>query len=160
MNTKKIITYAALAAIVLLAVFWSIKMFVGKEEISGGVVLSSGLPGGTNLLAGNIAAADDPFITLLDGIKNIDLKNLKLLSNPIFKDGLKNLSRPVSERGRGRENPFAQIGAGNLNLSDLDNQLPEANQAENVFDEATSSESSALPEAEPVAGLDDENPAE
>lgn len=152
MNTKKIITYAALAVIILLAVFWSVKMFTGSDEPQGGVVLSSGLPGGASLAAGNIAAADDPFITLLNGIKNVDLSNLKLLSDPIFVSGLKDLSRPVSDRGRGRENPFAQIGVGNLSLSDSSNQTLPVNK---VFQTATSTASESSSEIEPEQMMDE-----
>ncbi|MFA5736959.1 MAG: hypothetical protein WCX70_00775 [Candidatus Paceibacterota bacterium] len=137
MNTKKIIIFVALAAVLLLAVFWSVKMFIGQEESQGGVTLASGLPGGVNLLTGNITATDDPFIALLNGIKNIDLTNLKLLSDPIFKDKLRDLSRPVSDRGRGRENPFAQIGVGNLDLNTTNTQDL---QEEGIFKEATTSE--------------------
>lgn len=143
MNTKKIITYTALAVIILLAVFWLVRIFTGNEESQGGVTLSSGLPGGVNLAAGNITSSDDPFITLLEGIKDIDLTNLKLLSYPIFMNGLRDLSRPVSDRGRGRENPFAQIGIGNLSLSDLDNLNSSTG---GTFDNATTSGSAVLPE--------------
>lgn len=152
MNTKKIITYAALAVIILLAVFWTVKMFTGSDEPQGGVILSSGLPGGANLVAGNIAAADDPFITLLNGIKNVDLSNLKLLSDPIFVSGLKDLSRPVSDRGRGRENPFAQIGVGNLSLSELNESNSSTN---NIFETAATSSDLNLLENE-SGDLEDE----
>ncbi|HNZ55510.1 MAG TPA: hypothetical protein PKN73_02175 [Candidatus Paceibacterota bacterium] len=148
MNTKKIVTYVALAVIILIAIFWVVKVFTGEEEPQSGVTMSPSLVSDAN----QIALADDPFFTLLNGIKDIDLTNLELLSHPIFVNGLQDLSRPVSDRGRGRENPFAQIGAGNLSLGSLDDQ---DSPTKGVFETATSSEAVVSPEGGSDVTTDD-----
>jgi len=124
MNTKKIITTVALVAIIALSIYWMVKIYSGGEEPIEGVSVSESL-GGFDSLVSNIVTAEDPFITLLSGVESIDLNNLKLLSNPVFTEGLKDLSRPIRDLGRGRGNPFAVIGVGNLDLGDEESGVEE-----------------------------------
>lgn len=144
MNTKKIISVISLIVIIGLAIYWMIRIFPGEEEMDG-ISSSAGLSGESGLEGADVANADDPFIALLGGVKNIDLKNLKLLSDPVFKDGLKNLSQPIRDRGHGRENPFATIGIGNLGLNedeDVGNAEDEDASAlmQDVFESASTTE--------------------
>lgn len=108
MSKSKIITYVAVALLVLVGLYWLYGMFTkSPEKVSGGVVPVSGSVGVGN----DQVSQTNQFINILNEIDGIDLKNHVILSNKIF-TSLKDFGKTVSDRAVGRTNPFTPFGGG------------------------------------------------
>jgi hypothetical protein len=108
MSKSKIITYVAVAVLVLAGLYWLYGMInKDPDEAPVGVVPVSGLGVG---VAGQNSQTSQ-FVTILNEIDNIDLKNHLILSNKIF-TSLKDFGKTISDRAVGRTNPFTPFTGG------------------------------------------------
>ncbi len=80
----------------------------GDEEVTSGVQVV----GGNSATIASAGEASE-FVILLDSLKTVDLKST-IFSNQAFAVDLQDFTTPLPARPRGRSNPFAALGSGNL----------------------------------------------
>lgn len=117
MNSSNIKTVVIVLVLVIAGAAWAYWYFgSGSNASLDKVTVTSGSEDGTISTndIGKTPIDQDPFVDILNGIGDVTLENKTLLSNPIFKDKLQSMSRQVEDRGKGRSNPFAPIGVGNI----------------------------------------------
>lgn len=112
-KNSKVITYALIGTLVLAAAFWAYWTFSGSGQVpeAVGVTVTSG-----NSLSAIDAQSnqEDPFVQVLQNIEQVTLQEKSLLSNKIFKENLQDFGKPIPDQPKGRNNPFAPIGAGSV----------------------------------------------
>jgi len=105
MPKSKILTYVAVAVLILLGLYWAYRLVKQTPEtVTGGVVVMDEL----NISPDSRTAQ---LMTLLNDIKKIDLKNHQILTNKIFTN-LQDFGKTIDERVIGRANPFAPLTEG------------------------------------------------
>ncbi len=108
MTKSKIITYVAVAVLILLGFYWAYRLINKTSEPEmGGVVKVS--EAGRNV--SSIDNQADQLIIVLSDIDKIDLKNLLILNNEIFTT-LQDFGKTIDDRVTGRTNPFAPFVGG------------------------------------------------
>ncbi len=154
---SNIISIIVAAAVIVLGGLWAYYYFSQDEE-SPAVTISSALTEGIS-----ISESNDPFFVLLRGLNYIDISNLSLLSDPIFKNKLKDFSVPPKDRGQGRRNPFAPLGVGNMTKAELAELIGGTEVASSTVFEAVVPSSPDDEEneelADPINGADDSEDA-
>lgn len=141
MGKSKIITYVAVAVLILVGVYWVYRMINRPPETpASGVVAVSNLGGVITPRADQASQ----FVSILNDIDNIDLKNRLILNDKIF-TSLKDFGRNIEERAMGRENPFAPLGGGTGTVankttstaSDVEDTSTEESSLDQDIDEST-----------------------
>lgn len=108
MAKSKIITYVAVALLVLVGLYWVYHLATKDSKAEeGGVVLVSEM----GLEVSETDSQANKFIKILKDIDSIDLQNLRLLDDKIF-TSLKDFGRAIEDRVLGRGNPFAPLSEG------------------------------------------------
>lgn len=108
MGKSKIITYVAVAVLILVGIYWAYRMINKPSEAPMAGVVAVSNTGG--VISSQTDQASQ-FVSILNDIDDIDLKNHLILTNKIF-TSLKDFGRDIEERTMGRENPFAPLGGG------------------------------------------------
>lgn len=107
MGKSKIITYVGVAILVLVGLYWVYGMInKAPATTTEGVVPVSNVGGA---VAG--ASQSSQFVSVLNDIDNIDLKNHVILNNKIF-TSLKDFGKTIEDRPVGRTNPFSSYAGG------------------------------------------------
>ncbi|MFA5000787.1 MAG: hypothetical protein WC531_00970 [Candidatus Paceibacterota bacterium] len=107
MTKSKIITYVAVAVLILVGLYWAYHLMTQTPEPAmGGVVAVSGA--GLGLSPDSQSAQ---LMSLLNDIKKIDLKDHQILNNKIFTT-LQDFGKTIDDRVIGRSNPFASLTEG------------------------------------------------
>ena len=108
MTKSKIITYVAVAVLILVGLYWVYHLMNKSSEPEvGGVVAVSGI--GLGLSPANSQAAQ--LIAILNDIEEIDLKDHRILNDKIFTT-LQDFGKTIDDRVIGRTNPFASLTEG------------------------------------------------
>ncbi len=107
MEKSKIITYVAVAVLVLAGLYWAYQRFNQTPiEPTGGVTAITA--------TGAVVAPSDQtsqFVSVLNDIDNIKLDNQLIFNNKIF-TSLKDFGRVIADRAIGRANPFSPFVGG------------------------------------------------
>lgn len=112
-NSKTIINIVIVILLLGAIVIGYFYFFGGKAETG----TQSGLQqlttnGSTGLVSVGQSQASE-FVVLLDNLRSVDLKS-SIFSNPAFSGDLQDFTTPLPDRQKGRSNPFAPIGTGNI----------------------------------------------
>jgi len=107
MTKSKIITYVAVAVLILVGLYW-VYHLINKtpEPAMGGVVAVSGT--GLGVSPDSQSAQ---LMSLLNDIKKIDLKDRRILNDKIFTT-LQDFGKTIDDRVIGRSNPFDSLSEG------------------------------------------------
>ena len=108
---KNTITYIIIAFLVIFGGYWAYGKFSsGGAETPATSAIVVTTPGQLGSVVKDEATDKaNQFIQVLDNVKQVDLANLSLLSNPLFKDKLQDFGKPLEDRPIGRANPFAPV---------------------------------------------------
>jgi hypothetical protein len=107
MGKSKIITYLAVAILVLAGLYW-VYGLINKtpSPVNSGVAVSSAE---VTMTPNNDPATQ--FVAILNDIDSVNLKNRSILNNKIF-TALKDFGRTIQDRPLGRTNPFSPFAPG------------------------------------------------
>lgn len=115
-NSKTVINI--LIAILLLGaiVIGYFYFFGGKADTDNQSGLQQITANGSTGLAAVGQSQASEFVVLLDNLRSVDLKS-PIFSNPAFSGDLQDFTTPLPDRQKGRSNPFAPIGTGNITVT-------------------------------------------
>jgi len=106
MANSKTFSYVLIFLLVIAAIFAAYKIFLSPDEGNGGVTVTGS---GTTVTT----QERDEFVDLLNALEDVEFNADTFLANPIFSEsGLRDYSVELPVVEKGRNNPFAEIGAG------------------------------------------------
>ncbi len=138
MNTKKILINTLVVLLLLVAVWFGYNQFFGGDDTADGLPsVTSNNPAGT---VSSVDGSASEFLVLLSQLRNVTL-DASFLTEQTFSVSLQNYTTTLPTRAQGRQNPFANFGVGNVNVSSddiLDEPITETEEAEAEPDQGES----------------------
>ena len=111
MNTKKTLINVLILLLVGVGLWFAYSYFFQTEE-EVGTSVSIQTAGAED----NELTQESEFVILLSRLRNVSL-DAAFLGNDVFNSELQNYTSPLPGRDRGRLNPFASFGVGNISSS-------------------------------------------
>jgi hypothetical protein len=117
-NSKNIINILIIVLLVGVGVIGYFYFFGGEAETNDQLGLQQlTTDGASNVVGGDRSEASE-FVILLNNLRSVDLKS-SIFSNPAFAGDLQDFTTPLPDRQKGRSNPFAPLGTGNINTTPI-----------------------------------------
>lgn len=135
MNTSKILINVLVLLLVGVGVWLGYSYFFGGPAEEDTPAITSVRPGETGSVSAN---QESEFVVLLRRLRNVEL-DASFLSDMTFNTELRNYTTTLPEKPKGRRNPFATLGTGNIEQASsvpaVGTTTPSGDQAETLSDE-------------------------